>query len=117
MDYLDQLVTFQCPAGYYNQVRIITCVSLDTTSSTYFLEIFQVASLYFTSSDNAMQQLYHFQEFGGTNYTTFDTAALLLFFIPYFFMATITAGTLCPAGLFVPTLLAGMYCPVYGLYV
>lgn len=54
-----------------------------------------------------MQQLYHFKEVGGTTYTTFQTGALLLFFIPYFFMAAITSGTLCPAGLFVPTLLAG----------
>ena len=84
--YLDQLVTFQCGANEYNQV----------------------ASLYFTPSDIAMQQLYHYKEVGGsTNYTTFDTGPLLMFFIPYFFMAAITAGTLCPAGLFVPTLLAG----------
>jgi len=86
VDYLDSLVQFQCDDNHYNQV----------------------ASLYFTPTDIAMQQLYHFKEVSGsTNYTTFDTGALLIFFIPYFFMAAITAGTLCPAGLFVPTLLAG----------
>jgi chloride channel 7 len=54
-----------------------------------------------------MQQLYHYREVDGTTYTTFETGALLLFFVPYYFMAAITAGSLCPAGLFVPTLLAG----------
>jgi CBS domain-containing protein len=58
-------------------------------------------------SDTAMQQLYHFKEVGGTNYATFDTGALLLFFIPYFLLASVTSGTFCPAGLFVPTLLSG----------
>lgn len=88
VDYLDSLVQFQCEDNYYNQV----------------------ASLYFAPTGIAMQQLYHFKEVNGsTNYTTFDTGALLIFFIPYFFMAAITAGTLCPAGLFVPTLLAVHY--------
>lgn len=85
LDLLDDLVQFQCDDNHYNQV----------------------ASLYFTSSDIAMQQLYHFREYDGTTYTTFDTGALLLFFVPYFFMAAITGGSMCPAGLFVPTLLAG----------
>lgn len=84
-DLLKSLVQFQCPDNHYNQV----------------------ASLYFTSSDTAMQQLYHFREVDGTTYNTFDTSALLMFFIPYFLMAAITSGTLCPAGLFVPTLLSG----------
>lgn len=82
---LDELVPFQCGDNYYNQL----------------------ASLYFVPADTAMQQLYHFKEVGGTNYATFDTGALLLFFIPYYLLATFTAGTLVPAGLFVPTLLAG----------
>jgi chloride channel 7 len=82
---LDELVRFQCGDNHYNQL----------------------ASLYFVPADTAMQQLYHFKEVGGTNYATFDTGALLLFFVPYYLMAAITAGTLCPAGLFVPTLLAG----------
>jgi chloride channel 7 len=85
LDLLDDLVQFQCPVNKYNQV----------------------ASLYFTPSDIAMQQLYHFREVDGTTYTTFDTGALLMFFIPYFFMAAISAGSMCPAGLFVPTLTAG----------
>lgn len=85
VDLLNELVQFQCDDNHYNQL----------------------ASLYFAPADIAMQQLYHFQEVDGTSYTTFGTAALLLFFIPYFFMAAITSGTLCPAGLFVPTLLAG----------
>ena len=32
---------------------------------------------------------------------------MLLFFIPYFLLAAITSGTFAPAGLFIPTLLAG----------
>lgn len=85
LDLLDNLVQFQCRSNHYNQV----------------------ASLYFAPADIAMQQLYHFREYGGTTYTTFDTVPLLMFFIPYFLMAAVTAGSMCPAGLFVPTLLAG----------
>ena len=43
----------------------------------------------------------------GSGFTTFESGPLILFILPYFFMAAITAGALCPAGLFVPTLLAG----------
>ena len=85
VDLLGKLVKFQCHDDEYNQV----------------------ASLYFVPADTAMQQLYHFREVGDTSYTTFETGALLLFFIPYFFLAAITPGAFCPAGLFVPTLLAG----------
>jgi chloride channel 7 len=85
LDLLDELVQFNCNDNYYNQV----------------------ASLYFTPADTAMQQLYHYREVDGTTYTTFQTGALLMFFIPYYLMAAITSGSLCPAGLFVPTLLAG----------
>ena len=67
---LNDLVQFQCKPNQYNQV----------------------ASLFFTDSDTAMQQLYHFQEYNGTSYTTFTTGALLMFFIPYFLMAAITSG-------------------------
>ena len=84
---LDSLVQYQCGDNEYNQV----------------------ASLYFVAPDVAMQQLYHYKEVDGTNYTTFDTGALLLFFFPYFFMAALTAGMLCPAGLFVPMLVAGYF--------
>ncbi len=85
LDLLDDLVQYQCNTNQYNQL----------------------ASLYYVPADTAMQQLYHFKEVGGTTYTTFDTGPLLLFFFPYFFLAAITSGTLCPAGLFVPTLIAG----------
>lgn len=82
---LGELVQFQCPANYYNQV----------------------ASLFFSDSDTSMQQLFHFREVDGNSYQTFQTGPLLLFFIPYFFFAAITSGTFCPAGLFVPTLFSG----------
>ena len=82
---LGELVQFNCPENHYNQL----------------------ASLYFVSADTAMQQLYHYREVDGTSYVTFSTGCLFLFFIPYFLFAAITAGTLAPAGLFVPTLLAG----------
>jgi chloride channel 7 len=85
IDLRDHLVSFQCKEGYYNQL----------------------ASLYFTSGDMAMRQLFHFREVGRLGDDSFTTGPLILFFIPYFFMAAITAGVLAPAGLFVPTLLAG----------
>lgn len=85
VDLLDELVQFQCKDNQYNQL----------------------ASLFFTPADTAMQQLFHFKEYDGTTYTTFDTGALLLFFIPYYVLAAVTSGTLCPAGLFVPMLVAG----------
>eukprot|EP01038_Epipyxis_sp_PR26KG_P010242 gene10242-13776_t len=85
LELLTKLVQFQCKPNFYNQL----------------------ASLYFAPSDTAMQQLYHFKEIGGTNYVTFETGALMLFFVPYFLLAAITSGALCPAGLFVPTLLSG----------
>lgn len=85
VDLLDKLVQYNCNSNQYNQV----------------------ASLYMVSSDVAMQQLYHFKEVDGSKYTTFDTGALLLFFIPYYFLASITVGTFCPAGALVSSLLAG----------
>jgi len=85
VDLLDKLVQYQCTDNHYNQV----------------------ASLYFVPADIALQQLFHFKESGGTTYTTFDTGALLMFFLPYFGMATLSSGLLCPAGLFVPLLLSG----------
>lgn len=80
-----QLVQFQCGPGYYNSL----------------------ASLYFTSGDIAMRQLFHFREVDGLGTSSFTSAPLILFFIPYFLMASITSGVLAPAGLFVPTLLSG----------
>jgi H+/Cl- antiporter ClcA len=82
---LSQLVQFQCNDNEYNQV----------------------ASLFMTNSDSAMQLLYHYVSPNGNDYTTFTTGSLLVFFIPYFFMAAITSGTIVPAGLFVPTLMSG----------
>lgn len=82
---LGKLVQFNCPNNQYNEL----------------------ASLYFVGQDTAMQQLYHFKEINGISYPTFGTGCLFLFFIPYFLFAAITSGTFCPAGLFVPTLLAG----------
>jgi chloride channel 7 len=82
---LNSLVQFQCPANHYNEV----------------------ASLYFVNADTAMQQLFHYKEVDGSDYMTFSTGALLLFLVPYFLMGAVTSGTFCPAGLFVPTLLAG----------
>ncbi len=84
-DLLEHLVPFQCHDGYYNQL----------------------ASLYFTSGDMAMRQLFHFREVNGVGSNTFTSGPLILFFIPYFLMASITSGVMAPAGLFVPTLLAG----------
>eukprot|EP01034_Spumella_vulgaris_P021794 gene21794-27863_t len=85
VDLIERLVSFQCPEGQYNQL----------------------ASLYFTSGDIAMRQLFHFREVDGQGLDTFTTGPLILFFVPYFLIASITSGVLAPAGLFVPTLLAG----------
>lgn len=82
---LDKLVQYQCGDNEYNQV----------------------ASLYFVPADVALQQLFHFKESGGTTYTTFDTGALLLFFVPYFGVAMLCSGLIVPAGLFVPMLVSG----------
>ena len=82
---LSNLVRFQCEEGQYNQL----------------------ASLYFTSGDMGMRQLFHFRELDGMGLDSFTTGPLILFFVPYFLMAAITSGVLAPAGLFVPTLLAG----------
>ena len=67
----------------------------------------QLASLFFTSGDVAMRQLFHFRENDGFGFESFTTGPLILFFVPYFFLAAVTSGVMAPAGLFVPTLLAG----------
>jgi chloride channel 7 len=82
---LHRLVRFQCPDGYYNQM----------------------ASLYFTSGETAMRQLFHFREVNGIGSHTFTSGPLILFFVPYFLIAAMSSGVMVPAGLFVPTLLAG----------
>ena len=82
---IGQLVHFQCGEEEYNQL----------------------ASLFINSGDGAMRQLFHFKEVDGVGLETFESGPLILFFIPYFLLAAVTSGVLAPAGLFVPTLLAG----------
>lgn len=82
---LEELVPMQCGEESYNQL----------------------ASLYFTSGEVAMRQLFHFREVNGEGNSSFTSGPLILFFIPYFLIAAITSGVMAPAGLFVPTLLAG----------
>ncbi|RYY86395.1 hypothetical protein EON63_05865 [archaeon] len=73
----ESLVQFQCEPGYYNQL----------------------ASLYFTSGDTAMRQLFHFREVDGMGQNSFTSGPLILFFIPYFLLASITSGVMAPAGM------------------
>lgn len=82
---VDALVQFQCEEGQYNEV----------------------ASLIFTDADTAIKQLFHFREAGIDDASTFSSAALFLFFVPYISLATIVYGIAVPSGLFVPSLLAG----------
>jgi chloride channel 7 len=84
-DLLDELVPFQCKAGHYNQL----------------------ASLYFTPPEIALRQLFHFREYDGSDYITFETIPLLLFFLPYFFSSALCSGAYAPTGLFVPLIIAG----------
>jgi len=84
-DLLDELVPFQCKTGYYNQL----------------------ASLYFTPAETALRQLFHFREYDGSDYVTFETIPLLLFFIPYFFSSALCSGAYAPTGLFVPLIIGG----------
>jgi chloride channel 7 len=84
-DLLDELSPFQCSSGQYNQL----------------------ASLYFVEPDIALRQLFHYREYDGTDYVTFDTIPLLLFFVPYFLMAACVTGVFAPTGLFVPLIIAG----------
>jgi chloride channel 7 len=82
---LDELVQFQCPEGHFNQLASLTLVNSDVT----------------------LQQFFHFQYSDGSKHGTFDWWVLLLFFLFYFGMAVVAAGSFCPAGLFVPTLVSG----------
>jgi chloride channel 7 len=84
-DLLNELSPFQCSSGQYNQL----------------------ASLYFVEPDIALRQLFHYREYDGTDYATFDTIPLLLFFVPYFLMAACVSGVFAPTGLFVPLIIAG----------
>jgi chloride channel 7 len=67
----------------------------------------EVASLMFTEADTAIKQLFHFRESGANDTSTFSSAALFLFFVPYIVMASLTYGIAVPSGLFVPSLLSG----------
>lgn len=67
----------------------------------------ELASLYLTDSDTAIRQLFHFREVGDADDSTFSSGALFLFFAPYIAMACLTYGIAVPAGMFVPSLMAG----------
>ena len=82
---VDALVRFRCEESHYNEV----------------------ASLIFTDADTAIKQLFHFREAGLDDASTFSSAALFLFFVPYISLATIVYGIAVPSGLFVPSLLSG----------
>jgi len=83
---VDALVPFRCEKGKeYNEV----------------------ASLIFTEPDIAIKQLFHFQEAGEDDTSTFSSAALFIFFLPYICMASLVYGIAVPSGLFVPSLLSG----------
>ena len=82
---LDHLVPLQCEDAEYNQV----------------------ASLYLVPPAVALRQLFHYREYDGSDYETFSTSALLIFTLPYFLLAGVTAGAFAPVGLFVPSLLSG----------
>lgn len=85
-DLVESLVPFRCiPGKEYNEV----------------------ASLILTDADTAIKQLFHFRESGANDASTFSSAALFLFFLPYITLATLTYGIAVPSGLFVPTLLSG----------
>lgn len=85
-DLVNSLVPFNCiPGKQYNEV----------------------ASLFFCEADVAIRQLFHFRETGETDTSTFSSAALFLFFIPYITLASLVYGIAVPSGLFVPSLLSG----------
>jgi chloride channel 7 len=77
-DYESTFVQFYCDEGEYNEL----------------------ATLYFTPSENAIKQLFHARH-------TFKYLNLSLFFASYFMLSCWTYGIAVPSGLFVPNLLAG----------
>ncbi len=77
---LDDLVNLQCKEGS---------------------EFNQMASLWLSEGNVAMQQLFHMPR------GSFSASCLAGFAVPYFLSASIITGGLYPAGLFVPTLLSG----------
>lgn len=78
--YASYLVQFYCPAGQYNEV----------------------ASYFFTPSEIAIKQLFHFSE-----NDAFSLGALLPFFLLYSLLTMWTYGLHVASGLFIPSLLAG----------
>jgi H+/Cl- antiporter ClcA len=56
----------------------------------------------------AMRQLFYVRELDGVGENSFTAGPLILFLIPYFLIAAITSGVAALAGVFVPTLLAGV---------
>ena len=82
---VEELVTFQCPRGTYNEV----------------------ASLMFVDSDTAIKQLLHFRELGSDASESFSSLAIFVFYAFYVTAACVTYGIGVPSGLFVPSLLSG----------
>ena len=83
---VDAIVPFQCISGKeYNKV----------------------ASLIFADADIAIKQLLHFREASREVSSTFSSAALFLYFLPYIVMAVVTCGISLPMGLFVPSIISG----------
>ena len=84
-DLLDELVSFYCEDGEYNEA----------------------ASLSLTESEVAIKQLFHFRD---QDIGAFTTSTLVLFAVPYLLLACWTYGLCIPSGLFVPCLLSGAAC-------
>jgi len=86
-DIAEELVQFKCKPDEYNEL----------------------ASLFFTDSDTAIKQLFHFREVGSfeEDVETFSSLAVFIFYIPYTLLACLTYGIAVPSGLFVPSLLSG----------
>ena len=76
---LEELVSFGCPEGHYNEI----------------------ASLIFTEASVAIRQLFHL------HHHAFRDSALIMFFFSYISMAVVVYGIAVPSGLFVPSLLSG----------
>lgn len=67
----------------------------------------ELASLTLTSSDTSIRQLFHFREVGDHQDATFSSGALFVYFLSYLSLAALVCNTSTPAGMFVPSLLAG----------
>lgn len=76
--YIAELQPLYCAHGYYNEL----------------------ASMFMVPSEDAIRQLFHLSE-------PFSWQALVIFFCIYSMLACITYGIAVPAGLFIPSLLAG----------